>query len=171
MPGYQIERPVTAFSVSSKFRRPRQRAGLHLKWIRTLPCAICGKRGNIHAAHLRAASPRHGKLSTGIAQKPDDAWTVPLCLAHHVVGEEAQHQDDELGFWTRHGLDPFILSLALWRASGDDEIGFLVISEMLAQRSQNAWSAETSSGYERRSGSLGPLQPSGSDRAKGVSRP
>ena len=134
MTGYQIERPATAFTASSRYRRPRQRADTHLKWIRTLPCAICGRRGGIHAAHLRASSLRYGKLSTGIAQKPDDSWTIPLCLAHHVMGEEAQHQDRELDFWARHGIDPFVLALALWRASGDDELAFVILSEMLAQR-------------------------------------
>ena len=129
MRSFKIERPATAFTAASKYRRPRQRAGLHLKWIRTLPCAICGKRGNIHAAHLRASSPRNGKLSTGIAQKPDDSWTTPLCLEHHILGEEAQHQESELDFWIRHGIDPFALALALWRASGDDEVGALVVFE------------------------------------------
>ena len=133
MRSFKIERPGTAFTSSSKYRRPRQRAGLHLKWIRTLPCAICGKRGGVHAAHLRSASLRHGKLATGIAQKPDDSWTTPLCFEHHIAGEEAQHQDRELDFWARHGIDPFVLALALWRASGDDEVGFLILTEARLQ--------------------------------------
>src|SRR3954468_8706369 len=102
MRSFKIERPTTAFTLASRYRRPRQRAGLHLKWIRTLPCPICGRRGNIHAAHLRAASLRHGKLASGIAQKPDDAWTLPLCLNHHILGEEAQHRTQELTFWESH---------------------------------------------------------------------
>ena len=130
MRGYQIKRPATAFTGNSRFRRPRHRSGLHLKWIRTLPCAICGKQGGIHAAHLRAASPLHGKLATGIGQKPDDSWTAPLCAEHHIFDEAAQHQDQELQFWKRHGIDPFVLALALWRASGDDETAFLIISQL-----------------------------------------
>jgi len=126
---FQIERPSTAFTRFSRYRRPRQRATLHLKWIRTLPCTVCGRRGNIHAAHLKAASPRYGKLATGIAHKPDDSWTVPLCLHHHILGEEAQHEDQELAFWARHEIDPFMLALALWRASGDDELGFLILQQ------------------------------------------
>ncbi len=129
MRGYQIQRPATAFSAKSRYRRPRRRSDLHLKWIRTLPCAVCGKQGGIHAAHLRAGSPRHGKLATGIGQKPDDSWTTPLCLEHHILGEAAQHQDQELAFWKQHDIDPFVLALALWRASGDDELAFLVINE------------------------------------------
>ena len=72
---------------------------------------------------------RYGKLATGIAQKPDDSWTTPLCVEHHLLGEEAQHQENEIDFWAQHGIDPFVLALALWRASGDDELGFLVLLE------------------------------------------
>ena len=136
MHSFKIERPPTAFTGSSRYRRPRQRAGTHLKWIRTLPCVICGRRGNIHAAHLRAASPRYGKLAVGIAQKPDDSWTTPLCIEHHILGETAQHRDQELSFWKQHEIDPFVLALALWRASGDDELAFLILSEISAQRSK-----------------------------------
>jgi hypothetical protein len=129
MRSFKIERPATAFTLA-RYRRPRQHAGRHLKWIRTLPCLICGKRGNIHAAHLRAASLRHGKLAAGMAQKPDDAWTLPLCSEHHLSGEEAQHRMQELAFWQTHSIDPFAVALALWRASGDDEVGFLVVIEV-----------------------------------------
>ena len=138
MPGYQIRRPATAFTANTRFRRPRQRSDLHLKWIRTLPCAICNKQGGIHAAHLRAASLRHGKLATGIGQKPDDSWTVPLCGKHHLLDEAAQHQDQELKFWKQHEIDPFVLALALWRASGDDELAFLVINELRKARTRAA---------------------------------
>jgi len=126
----RIERPGTAFTAAGlPRRRPRQRADRHLKWLRTLPCVICGKKGNIHAAHLRAASPRHGKRAVGFGQKPDDCWATPLCAEHHLFGEEAQHQGNELAFWRRHGIDPFALALSLWRASGDDELGFGIIRE------------------------------------------
>lgn len=144
MRSFKIERPSTAFTLASRYRRPRQRASLHLQWIRTLPCIICGKRGNIHAAHLRAASLRHGKLGTGIAQKPDDAWTLPLCPDHHILGEEAQHRMEELAFWKTHSIDPFAVALALWRASGDDEIGFLVVKEA---PSKEAPSLQATSGH------------------------
>jgi hypothetical protein len=134
MRSYKVDRPDTAFTGASRFRRPRQRSGLHLKWIRTLPCAICGKQGAIHAAHLRAAAPRYGKLATGIGQKPDDSWTIPLCLEHHILGEAAQHQDQEFAFWKQHDIDPFVLALAFWRASGDDEVGFLILRELTRHR-------------------------------------
>ena len=127
MRGYAIYRPATAFTrLGRSRRRSRQRSDQHLKWLRTLPCVICGARGNIHAAHLRAASPRHGKLAVGIGQRPDDCWATPLCLHHHLFGVEAQHEDNELAFWARHCIDPFALALALWQASGDDELEFAI---------------------------------------------
>ena len=61
-------------------------------------------------------------------------WTTPLCLEHHILGEAAQHQDQELAFWKQHGIDPFVLTLALWRASGDDEVGFLILRELTRHR-------------------------------------
>ena len=127
----RIDRPDTAFTGAGlPRRRPRQRADRHLKWLRTLPCAICGKRGNIHAAHLRAASPRYGKRAVGFGQKPDDCWATPLCADHHLLGDDAQHHGNELAFWARNGIDPFAVALALWRASGDDEMGFLILREI-----------------------------------------
>lgn len=126
----RIERPPSAFTGSGfPRRRSRQTAPKHLKWLRTLPCVICGRQGDIHAAHLRSASPRHGKREVGFGQKPDDCWAVPLCAEHHLFGEDAQHKADELAFWNRNRIDPFTLALALWRASGDDEMGFIVVQE------------------------------------------
>ena len=130
MRSYQVERPDSAFSSGrSRQRRPRWREGQHLKWIRTLPCAVCGCSRDIHAAHIRAASLQFGKMAIGLAEKPDDCWTTPLCGEHHVFGEEAQHQGRELDFWRRHDINPFALALALWRASGEDSTGHLIIDE------------------------------------------
>ena len=68
-------------------------------------------------------------MAIGLAEKPDDCWTTPLCGEHHLFGEEAQHQGRELDFWRRHDINPFALALALWRASGDDSTGHLIIDE------------------------------------------
>ena len=126
--GFRLIRPDTAFSAPAKQRRPRVRESEHLAFIRTLPCLVCGAR-NCHAAHIRTAAPRYGKRATGIAEKPDDAWVTPLCPAHHTTGPEAQHASDEMGFWRKHGIDPFATSLALWRVSGDEEAAELIIRE------------------------------------------
>jgi hypothetical protein len=88
---------------------------------------VCGKRGNVHAAHLRAAAPQYGKRATGVSEKPDDCWALPLCADHHLFGEEAQHRSSELAFWRQLKVNPFVLSLALWRASGDDEVAEAIL--------------------------------------------
>ena len=91
-------------------RDPRQRNEKHLRFIRSLPCCIpgCG-RVDTEAAHLRVGSINHGKRSTGMAEKPNDAWCLPLCNEHHAE----QHTMNELAFWKQYGIDPFMLAITL----------------------------------------------------------
>ena len=115
----KIIRPITAFSVASaKQRRPRQEDKDHLNFLRGLHCCLCGAPGP-DAAHIRAASPIHGKQESGLQRKADDKWTVPLCRAHH---DEQHAAGDELKWWASKGLDPFGIALSLYSASGDDEV-------------------------------------------------
>src|ERR1700691_4860686 len=93
-------------------RQPRVRDEKHLDFIRSLPCCICGAI-DTEAAHIRTASLENGKLHTGMSEKPSDKWTVPLCNAHH----REQHSGNELKFWARHGIDPFMLALTLKASS------------------------------------------------------
>lgn len=51
--------------------------------------------------------------------KPSDAWALPLCAEHHRTGTQSQHGIGERAFWSQHRIDPFVLSLALWEATGD----------------------------------------------------
>lgn len=119
MKAQRIIRPDTAFSVASaKQRRPRVEDKQHLAFIRTLRCCVCGAPGP-DPAHIRIASPIHGKRETGGGEKASDKWTVPLCRAHH---DEQHHAGNELLWWTSKGIDPFGLALALHHATGDDEI-------------------------------------------------
>ena len=67
-------------------------------WIRTQPCAVCGCRRGIEAAHVGLR---------GMGQKCDGREVIPLCaLGHHREGPESHHR---LGkrFWERHGLDRY----------------------------------------------------------------
>lgn len=89
-------------------REPRQRDNKHLDYIRSLPCCICGGI-DTEAAHIRSASWAYGKPHTGMAEKPSDKWALPLCNRHH----REQHSMNELLFWARHGIDPFMLAITL----------------------------------------------------------
>lgn len=103
-------------------RHPRERDAAHLSAIRKLPCLGCGTDGKSEAAHLRAACAEHGKRETGIGEKPDDRWTLPLCYVCHRTGPGAQHAQGELAFWEEKGIDPFEVAQALSEASPDLEI-------------------------------------------------
>ena len=129
MSAYRIQRPETAFSLdpSRKNRGGRREERDHLSFIRKLPCVICGKRMGVEAAHLRMASPVHGKGVTGMGTKPSDCWTTPLCAEHHRTDADSQHNGSEADFWDRHGIDPFALATSLYAQSGNEEAAELII--------------------------------------------
>ena len=60
-----------------------------------------------------------GKRETGGAERPSDKWVVPLCRKHH---DEQHDSGNEIAWWASKNIDPFGLALALYHASGDDEI-------------------------------------------------
>ncbi len=61
----------------------------HLKFIRSLPCCVCLCTDNVQAAHIRLGN------DGGLAMKPSDCYTVPLCAdCHH-----KQHSIGERQFW------------------------------------------------------------------------
>ena len=96
-------------------RRPRQHDEKYLKFVRTLNCVICGTNISIEAAHVRMADRSVGKRSTGMGEKPDDKWTLPLCTTHH----RRQHEGNEAQFWSDCEKDPVKLALAIWDARDD----------------------------------------------------
>lgn len=90
-------------------RLPRVKNSKHLDFIRSQPCCICGDNTTTEAAHIRTGSIVHGKPSTGMAEKPSDAWTLPLCNRHH----REQHEMKELLFWAKHNINPFVLAIQM----------------------------------------------------------
>lgn len=121
----RILRPETAFSIAStKQKRPRIQNEQHLRFIRSLRCCICGAP-NPDPAHIRAASPVHGKRETGGGERPSDKWCTPLCRKHH---DEQHDAGNELIWWASKGVDPFGLALALFSCSGDNEIAEGILS-------------------------------------------
>jgi hypothetical protein len=100
--------------VSLRQRQPPVRDAGYLKWLRAQRCACgCQIGPPCDAAHLRAMSFQHGKSITGIGQKPDDKWALPLKHSHHM----AQHaHGDELGWWQAHGVsDPHALCIEYYK--------------------------------------------------------
>lgn len=89
-------------------RQPREKDGKYLAWIRTQPCCICGDNTTVEAAHLRASKPGIGKDDFGWG-RPDDKWCLPLCGNHH----REQHRMNEMGFWEKYGIDPFLLAMTM----------------------------------------------------------
>lgn len=122
-----IRKLPTAFSITKPAvaKRPRQKIVAHLDFIRSLPCLITGVR-DVEAAHIRYGNTRWGKRSTGMGEKPDDQWVVPLSQKVH--REQHDFGDEEL-WWREKGIDPVLIALALWRASGDEQAAESIISE------------------------------------------
>jgi len=95
------------------FKTRREEVPTHLAAIRKCPCVACGEDLNIEAAHVRMASAAHNKRSTGMQEKPDDKWVLPLCKGCH----HDQHSWGELTFWHKHQISPFLICELLFAAS------------------------------------------------------
>lgn len=122
---YAIKRPDTAFSLDpSNKAQKRIKDDGHLAFIRTLPSVISGEYG-CEACHVRYGDPRYRKKHTGLAQKPDDSWTIPLTPDEH----RSQHSANEAEWWQERGIDPLWLCLQLYAATGNREAALRIISE------------------------------------------
>lgn len=103
----------------------RQLDKRHCEFIRALPCLVCGNNVMTECAHIRYAEPRAAKRPTGLGERPDDDWTVPLCGRHHRL----QHTTNEKRWWTLQGIDPVFVALALRRVTGDHGAGVLICEQ------------------------------------------
>lgn len=96
-------------------RRPRVHNKKYLDVIRGLPCVLSGRPAE--AAHVRYADPEYDKRYTGMREKPDDKWTLPLCPVLHRLSTNSQHQHNEREWWARLGIaDPLAICAELWEA-------------------------------------------------------
>lgn len=140
---YQLRRADTAFSndrASKKDKRIEDQA--HLAFIRKLPSVVSGQWPT-EACHIRAGSPVHRKKRTGMGQKPDDCWTLPLTQAEH----REQHSENEMAFWRKYGIDPFELALRLYDVSGNADLGTQIVR---SARSRPGWIAVQTNTAEKR---------------------
>lgn len=100
-------------------RHPREKAAAHLEFIRSLPSLVPGG-GPVEAAHIRYSDLRYFKDHTGLGEKPDDKFAVPLAMGAH----QAQHAaGDERSWWANHGIDPVQIAVLLWLHTGDTAAG------------------------------------------------
>lgn len=110
-----------------RFKVKQAKDEAHLAFIRELPCVSCGNDICTEAAHIRTERLEYGKRNTGMQQKPSDIFALPLCGDCH----RRQHTGNELNFWTNLGVNPFVLALSLFAASGDHELAHEVISRQV----------------------------------------
>ena len=96
----------------------------HLRFIRQLPCPICGTQP-CEAAHVRFSDAATGKVSA-VGVKPGDEFTVPLCSNHHRLDNDAQHRRGEREFWMHHRINPLALARRLFEVSPDTARGELI---------------------------------------------
>lgn len=101
------------------------KAPSHLDLIRQLPCLLSGKPAE--AAHIRYADAAHGKTESGVARKPDDKWTVPLCPELHRLLDGCQHDSNERAWWKQFGIDPLAVAKRLWGKNRIQMEGIIVM--------------------------------------------
>jgi len=96
-------------------REPRVHDEGFLAFVRKQPCCVSGAI-KVDAAHIRMACPERGKRASGLHEKPDDRWCVPLSRAEH-MNQHAQGSEPALterAYWTRVGVDPFEVAERLY---------------------------------------------------------
>lgn len=96
-------------------REPRVRDRKYLALVARMPSVISG-RWPVQVAHLRYGDPAKGKPHTGMGEKPDDKWTLPLTPDEHMHGVRSQHANNEQEWWEGHGIDPIQVCIDLYEA-------------------------------------------------------
>lgn len=112
-------------------RRPRARDKRHLMAVAGLPSVISGKIP-CQACHIRYADVRYNKRSTGLAEKPDDRWVLPMTPDEHAQ----QHAGNEQAFWYVRGIDPTALANVLykvWNTTTDPYAAQEIMRQVLAR--------------------------------------
>ena len=71
----------------------------YLRWLRKLPCVVCGTLRWVKAAHVG---------ERGLGQLCSDRQAIPLCELHHRTGALSHHVLQR-NFWSYWGLDRYEL--------------------------------------------------------------
>lgn len=88
-------KPRKRLSQRSRTNKKRPRNLPYMRWIKTLPCAVCGRTGS-EAAHT---GPR------GLGQKAPDEQCIPLCPDHHRHRRDALDVAGPRRFQELHEID------------------------------------------------------------------
>ena len=83
----------------------RLRDKVHLKFVASQPCLICGRQP-CDPHHLRFAQPR------AIGLKVSDEFTVPLCRGHH---RELHQAGNEVAWWEKLNMNVLEIAEKLWK--------------------------------------------------------
>ena len=105
----------------------------HLAAVRELPCVRCGMEPAGEAAHIRHQSGTHAKFG-GMGKKPADQWTVPLCGSCHREDRDALHRVGEQTFFADLGINPLLMCVRLYVASGDLVAMRAIVLTAIAER-------------------------------------
>lgn len=95
-------------------REPRITDKAFLAFVHTKPCCACGTFSDVQAAHLRRPCLERGKRATGLGERPNDFWSVPLCRGCHLDSPNSLHRTSEEVFFARLKIDPFALAADLY---------------------------------------------------------
>ena len=82
----------------------RLRDKLHLKFVASQPCLVCGRRPS-DPHHLRFAQPR------ALGLKVSDEFTVPLCRGHH---RQLHQTGNEEAWWMERNINALTVAKDLW---------------------------------------------------------
>lgn len=96
-------------------REPRVSDPAFLAFLRRQRCCSCDAPPAVQAAHLRQGAPAYGKRETGMGEKPDDRWALPLCVVCHLDGAQALHHVGEARFLARLPFEPFARAASLYQ--------------------------------------------------------
>lgn len=140
LPSFKPGRTAKPSTAKGSSRQLEDRT--HLALIRQLPCLVSGREPAGEAAHIRYANYQFRKPITGIGQKPEDRWAVPLCSWLHTMSSGAQHRHGEEGWWDDQGIDPLIVASSLYSTSvamrdaraSDEQILMILRSIVLRSR-------------------------------------
>ena len=82
----------------------RLRDKVHLKFVASQPCLVCGRQPS-DPHHLRFAQPR------ALGLKVSDEFTVPLCRGHH---RQLHQTGNEQAWWAQRNINVLTVAKDLW---------------------------------------------------------